>query len=153
MTIRAATLADRDDIITLLREFQAITPYATHEISDQKFEEFVSHYLNPRPFEHIILLYEKDGKIEGLLAGMVTSGVHWFSENKCAAELAWYVRPSARQGTGPIRLLMAYEKWAKLVGCCKVSMMVIEGDSRQTLSKMYRKLGYESTEETFVREI
>lgn len=152
MTIRAATLADIDEVYTISREFQATSPYRDHEISDDKFYSFLTYYLTPKPLEHIVLVYEKE-KIEGLIAAQVTTGNHFFSEHKIATELVWFVRPKARNGSAPIRLLHAYEEWAELVGCQKVSLTVVEGESREMLTRMYNKMGYESTEETFVREI
>lgn len=153
MTIRAATLADMDELIDLIKEFKDDTPYADQIISDEHFVTFLTHYLTPRPAEHIVLVLEKNNEIVGLIAGAITAGLHFFSENKVAGELAWYVSPAHRNGTGPIRLLHAYEDWAELMGCTKVSLSVLETEHRPTLSKMYRKLGYNSVEETFVRDI
>jgi GNAT superfamily N-acetyltransferase len=153
MAIRTAGIADMDQMYDLCQEFQAASPYADIPISDDKYYEFLNHYLTPKPDDHIVLIYEKEGIIEGMLAGIITSGIHFFSENKVATELAWYVRPAARNTSAPIRLLHAYEEWAKLMGCQKVSLATLNNEYRETLTKMYIKMGYLSTEETFVRDI
>ena len=153
MTVRAATIDDIDNVYTLCREFQAISPYADQEISPDHFYHFLRHYLKPKPEEHIILLYIRDGEPVGIIAGQITVGSHFFDENRIATELVWYVQPELRRGMAPMRLLQAYEQWAELMGCKKVSLSAVENKHRAALSQMYEKMGYQSTEETFVRDI
>ncbi len=155
MTIRAATMDDIDEVYLITKEFQRNSPYADQDISDEKFYKFLTYYLTPMPKAHMVLVYEHEetGKIEGIIAGMITIGSHFFSENRVATEMVWYVRPEHRKGTAAIRLLHAYEDWAELMGCQKVSLTCVANEFREMLTKMYIKMGYKSTEETFVREI
>ncbi len=153
MTIRAATLEDINEVHLICREFQAISPYSSHMISDEKFYEFLEFYLTPKPEEHMVLVYETEGDIQGILAGIMTVGSHFFSESRVATELVWFVREEHRRGMAPIRLLRAYEAWAKLMGASKVSLTAVDNKHREMLTQMYKKLGYKSTEETFVREL
>ena len=153
MTIRVAKLADIGEVYTICREFQAISPYADYEISKEKFYEFLQFYLQAKPQEHMVLIYETEGAIQGILAGIMTVGSHFFSESRVATELVWFVREEHRRGMAPIRLLRAYEAWAKLMGASKVSLTAVDNKHREMLTQMYKKLGYKSTEETFVREL
>ncbi len=153
MTIKVATVEDIDAVYLLCREFQAISPYADQEISKEKFYEFLEFYLQPDPNAHMVLIYETEGAIEGIIAGIMTVGSHIFSTNRVATELVWYVREDHRRGMAPIRLLRAYEGWAKLMGAKKVSLTAVDNEHREMLTAMYHKLGYKSTEETFIRTL
>lgn len=153
MSVRVATIDDVSEVYRLCLGFKAISPYADHPISETHFLGFLNHYLKPKPEEHNVFVYEREGKLRGIIAGLITVGSHFFDEHRVATELVWYVEPELRTGMAPIRLLQAYERWAELMGCKKVSLSAVENSHREALTKMYNKMGYESTEETFVREI
>ena len=153
MTVRTATIDDIDDVYALCREFQAMSPYCDIDVSEEHFYKFLAHYLEPKPKEHIIMVYEKDGEIGGIIAGQITVGSLFFSENRIATEMVWYVEPHLRAGMAPMRLLQAYEKWAEMMGCKKISLAALDTAQRPALTSMYEKMGYVSTEETFVRDI
>jgi GNAT superfamily N-acetyltransferase len=152
MSVRTATVDDIQEVYRLCKLFKEISPYADHPISDDHFFSFLKHYLKPNPTEHNVFVYERDG-LKGLIAGQITVGSHFFDEHRIATELVWYVEPELRHGMAPIRLLQAYEQWAELMGCKKISLSAVENKFRPTLSRMYEKMGYVSTEETFVRDV
>lgn len=153
MPVRAATMSDLEELLQIVKDFYYSSPYKDQPVSDEKFSTLLRHFITPQPFEHMAFVYERDGELTGALIGQATTGDHLFSENKVASEVMWYVKPDSRGGMAPIRLLFAYEDWAELAGCKKISMGLMAGDQRESITKMYRRMGYTSVEETFLRDI
>ncbi len=151
--IRTATPGDFSSLMKLVKEFKEESPYKDKFVSQEKYEERVEFFLNPRPEEHIVFVLEIQGEVVGLIAGVVTIGEHIFSEDKTAVELVWYVTPDHRSSSGSLRLIKAYEKWAKLVGCTQSTMSNLVNPSMDRLTKIYNKLGYTLTEQTFTKEL
>ena len=91
-------------------------------------------------------------KIVGCICGIITN--FWFARNtKVAAELGWWVNEEHRGSTASIRLLQAFENWAKEHGVKAITMsdLVINGDT--PAGPIYKKLGYELVERAHVKGV
>lgn len=66
-----------------------------------------------------ILVYEDSGQIEGVLCFVIFP--HYFSGERCANELIWYVEPGHR-GKGSLELLWAAEKMAYEMGAIRMQL-------------------------------
>jgi GNAT superfamily N-acetyltransferase len=75
---------------------------------------------------------------------------YFFNDDFYVADLGFYVDPSYRMTTLPIRLLAAAEAWAKLQGNALVLGITAPTDAAK-LTKTYSKLGY-STWGTVMRK-
>ena len=104
-------------------------------------------------------------KLEQILhcgACIVTDNVDGFillceTTNLCnpspiAAEVAWYVSPSARGGAGA-RLLKAAIDYCKVKNIYALSMMYIQSSMPESIAKIYDKLGFSLQETTYVKRI
>lgn len=112
---------------------------------------------NPAQIEKTVndLLLNPDARIliagngktaEGMLAFMVYP--HYFSGEKTAIELAWWVEPEARGRLG-LELLKYAENAARAMGA--VSMQMIAPDKE--IERLYGRLNYEHVESTYQKEL
>jgi hypothetical protein len=95
-----------------------------------------------------IFLLENDGIIIGMLACVVTE--YLFSNRRVTTDLAWFVDKDHRGGTKSIRLIKAYEDWARSVGAEYICMADIT--NMQELGVLYKRLGYSLVESSYAKE-
>ena len=90
--------------------------------------------------------------LRGVLIG--TIGQHFLSPVLIAQEIMWYVHPEFRNGTGGIRLVSEFEKWAKELGAFAVVMASFKGtDSDDRLSAIYDRRGYSLIEQHYFKPV
>lgn len=144
--IRTATEDDVFNLLILGKEFSREAP-KSHKWNKDKTEQFfLSSFLNPNME---IFVIDVDGEIEGALVGLLSE--LWLSHTVQATELAWFVSKEYRGKPASIRLMKAFEKWAKESGATQVGMGDIEGVS--SLEKVYNRLGYERAETIYLKEL
>ena len=96
-----------------------------------------------------IFVIDVGGEIEGALVGLLSE--LYMSHTVQATELAWFVSKDYRGKPASIRLMKAFEKWAKESGANQVGMGDIEGIS--SLENLYNRLGYERAETVYLKEL
>jgi len=143
--IRKATEADTLDLLILAKQFYK--EYDTgYTIDMGLLAENVSAMIASE--DYLVLVLEKDGSAEGLLLGYASSP--FFSRDKIASELAWFLSKDVRGFKESTLLIDAYEEWAKGKGCKFITMSDIEVLS--SLQKLYESRGYTLMEKTYVKE-
>lgn len=142
--VRFATDADKFTCIRLLRE--------SHEAAGFTFP-FQAAYAAALFDSHMshayacILVLEHDAHVQGVL--MASWFEHPFGAGRYAKETVWYVAPIAR-GRGAIKMLDAYEAWAKEQGCAAVGMASLVTND---VSRLYERRGFAPVETHFVKSI
>lgn len=105
--IRPATLSDKEAVIGLLREFFGQTEYSDLGWSQKSIEDIVERLITT---DSAVILVS-DG-VTGLIGGYLTP--YWMNMDKVfAQEMFWYVSKEHRGGSLGIRLLNAFQEWAK----------------------------------------
>ena len=74
---------------------------------------------------------------------------HPFGAGRIAKETVWYVAREAR-GRGAIKMLDAYEGWARSVGCVSVGMASL---ATNDVSSLYERRGYSAVETHFMKPL
>jgi len=99
----------------------------------------------------ILGLYVEEELVGGL-AAMVAPDM--YDGRATATEFFWYTTPEHRQGTYPIRLIRAYEQWARDKGVAPtdIRMASLAGENEEQLDRLYRKLGYRLLERHYEKE-
>jgi N-acetylglutamate synthase-like GNAT family acetyltransferase len=147
--VRDATAADEDAILEMARQFVAFAPYAdTFTATDEELRMTISQFImSAKSF-----VAEVDGKVVGMLTAVLTP-VWYAPSHKAAVELAWWVDPAHRKGMSGIRLVQAFEKWAKEQGASMVSMSNLEVDDNGLVANMLNRFGYRMSEQTHSKRI
>tara|TARA_R110000744_G_scaffold183704_1_gene303086 strand:- start:85 stop:543 length:459 start_codon:yes stop_codon:yes gene_type:complete len=144
--IRVATPDDVFDILILAKEFSKEAP-SSHKWNKEKTEQFILSALQNTNMT--IFVIDVGGEIEGALVGLLSE--LYMSHTVQATELAWFVSKDYRGKPASIRLMKAFEKWAKESGADQVGMGDIEGIS--SLENLYNRLGYERAETVYLKEL
>jgi len=95
-------------------------------------------------------LYGEDGVIHGALGGILAPDI--FNGHTVAIEAFWYVLPEHR-GSGAIRLVKAYEDWARSRGARRVSMVHLLNLQPGRLGDLYVRLGYRAVETNYIKDL
>jgi GNAT superfamily N-acetyltransferase len=143
--LKIGTIHDIDDVETLTRAFISEYKIPVTYNREVLLKNFRASEGSP---DTVVILLRKNEKVIGFLVGFANSPL--FSTDKIATEAAWYVYPEHR-GRGSLKLLQAYEYWAKHVAKCKLIQMLHLGDER--LDKLYERKGYRKSEVCYIKEI
>jgi GNAT superfamily N-acetyltransferase len=142
MTIRAATLTDKAQVIGLLKEAHAGGGFNDPEgftgfvfPFDPAYAErlFLVHLNNVRA---LCLVHDVDGLAQGVLMAAVAEDS--LSPTVIAKETVWWINPSHR-GRAAFEMLDAYEAWARKMGCATCTMG-LKSDPRS--ADLYARRGY-----------
>lgn len=152
MSLKLATLEDRDDVLRMCRSFFEVTPYASVcTYNDLKVDALLKLAHTSNYQECLFLLFEENGIPHGLIVGYATQTP--FSDDLIAAELAWWVDPEYRGTKGSMELVLAYETWARKIGCKHITMSLLPSLTNPKVEDYYEKLGYVKTEISYLKEL
>lgn len=145
--MRQATHDDIEALIELGRPFLAAHPaLASVVVTDEQLHGVLTNIM-----EHgvIIVAESIDGSLIGALAGIVAP--MWCAPDiKCAAELAWWMKPGHRTGMTAVRMVRDFEKWAKQQNATHTVMSSIPALGSRA-SALIGRLGYTAVETSYVK--
>lgn len=144
--IRKANQADVFDLLVLARGFSREAP-TMHKWDKEKTEQLLNMVIDTPSC--VAYVWEEDGEIVGGLLGVLQP--LFMSHTLVAAELAWFVDESVRGKRGALRLVKAFEGWAKEHDADYITMADIEGIAN--LGLLYERLGYKKTETSYSKRI
>lgn len=142
---RAATVEDIPAIVMLAlafseaeyREFVVSTPEALAE---------VARLIIAGPMT-AGCIHEQDGVIVGMIGMMASTNP--FSGEIVASEVAWWMTPKARGGSGAMRLLRWAEAWAREQGATRFQMIA----PNDRVGAFYERLGFKRMEIHYQRRL
>lgn len=98
------------------------------------------------------------GSIHGLFAGDrllgIIGGILFRDPNDdalVASEMFWFVPREHRGTLGSLRLVDAYESWAKNMGAERLTMIHLEALAPAALEKLYLRKGYTKVESHYIK--
>ncbi|MDH4990853.1 GNAT family N-acetyltransferase [Aquamicrobium lusatiense] len=139
-TVRHATPEDRLAIIRLLKESHGAAGF-TFPFSAPHADMLFRRHMECG----LVLVCGKPA--HGVL--MAATFDHPFGAGKWAKETVWYIAPSSR-GRSALRMLDAYEAWAREQGCTTIGMASLASND---VSKIYERRGYAPAETHFVKAL
>ena len=145
--VRKAEEQDLLDVLLLIKQFHKTTPsyYGTFNSAKMKANlEGLATSDNT-----VVFVLEKDNSIIGFLVGMWSE--HLFSDSRVASELGFFIEEDHRGGRAFLKLIKAYEEWAKEQSCDCICMSDIT--EIQTLETLYSRFGYSKAETSYIKEL
>ena len=142
MEVRQASRLDRDRVISILRESHAERGYTfpfKPDFADRLFQQHLAS-----PMACVLLLGQP---ATGIL--MAVAMEHPFGMGRISSESLWYILPEAR-GRGGIRMLDAYEAWARSLGCVAAGLASLTSND---VSRLYERRGYSAVETHFMKPL
>ncbi|MGL6086631.1 MAG: GNAT family N-acetyltransferase [Enterobacterales bacterium] len=148
--IRNATFFDIPEILRLADVYvrEEVEPTGHHSaVWDAKM---MAHNLmtSMQTNEDIVLLAIEDGQILGYLWAASHCLAPW-SPVRVASDYLFYVVPRHRGSRAAIRLVRAYQEWAKEIECAEVRLSVASGIHHDRTEKLYQRLGFTPYASTF----
>lgn len=138
--IRNATHEDIDVLVLLGREMHKESRYREMPFSEPKVRNLLAGMIvDPNG---CLLVYEKDGKITGGIAGFISE--HYFSTGKIASDLALFITQDKRGGMAAARLVKAFAQWATEAGADIVQVGVTTGVNTDGVERLYNALGFKN---------
>jgi GNAT superfamily N-acetyltransferase len=145
VTIRKAVEADIPTLVELGRRLHDESPhFVRYEYSSEKVAALARRLivgeslLSPPPGG--VLVAELEGRIVGMIVGLVIE--HFFGSSRFATDLTFYVAPEHRGGSTAVRLIRAFEEWARENG----AQYFVPGTSTEIQPErtleLYKHLGY-----------
>lgn len=143
--IRVATTVDTEQLVALGRRFLASSGYGV-KVPDDEAREGIEMLIHSGR----VFVAEKDKKIVGALGARMTN--LWFSQSlTVASELMWWVDEEHRGTLAAVRLVGAFEAWAKAEGAHFIAMSDITGLGN--VDKLLKRLGYKCVERAHVKGV
>jgi GNAT superfamily N-acetyltransferase len=149
VTVRHATGDDLDQVATLGGHFHEQTAWAKRIPYSHSDAVIWAQTM----MDHGLLIVADNGeKLVGVVGGLK----HPFLNNRSyiiGAELLWWIEPEYRNGGLGKQLLLTIEQAAFEAGCRLWSMMTLEAVEPEKAGAIYKKLGYELTEHSYLKEL
>lgn len=142
MDVRFAVAQDRDRVVSLLRESHIAAGFAWPFMASYADRLFQQHIASPKACVLVL-----DQPARGVL--MAVAYEHPFGAGCIAKETVWFVTETAR-GRGAIKMLDAYETWARSTGCVSAGMASLASND---VSKLYERRGYVAVETHFMKSL
>jgi len=146
-SVRKATLGDLPRLMRLSKEFYDASPYNGRLTFDEsKLKNVLKMLISSDDSIGTIFIGTKS---QGLLACM---GVEpFFSTDRVATEVMWWVSPQDRGSGIAQELIEAYEGWCRLHGYRMAQMVLLDALKGSSVDRFYTKKGYELTEKAYIK--
>lgn len=152
MPIRMATLEDIPALVEGGRRMHGLTRFKHFDYNAQRVAAGFEGLISQGQHKYVFMVAESgSGQIVGALIGVLEQ--HIFSEQLTASIMHFDVLPEARMGGYGVRLLKAFETWAKNRNVLEICFGVnsgVEGDLAP-LARFAARLGYQKVGENFVK--
>jgi hypothetical protein len=147
--IRLATANDEEAILAMAQEFISFSPYADFaSTTDDELRATIKWCMS----NATIFVAENGGTLIGMLVAVIAP--MWYAPTALvASEMAWWINTEHRRGTAAIRLVQAFENWARENGAIAVCMSNLQVDNANAVCGMLNRMGYNRTEQTHTKRI
>jgi len=102
-------------------------------------------------YPSVILSLWKDGELAGGLGGLIAPDL--YDARPYAQEFFWFIGKAYRGGTGAIRLLNAFEAWARERLVSEIRMVHMVSSQEDQLERLYTRLGYVKVEVCYRKQL
>lgn len=148
-TLRLATLDDVPALLELGKDLYKDSPLEFMKFDFSKVRENLeAAILNPK--EWLVLVSHDEGKPVGCLVAYVFNPL--YSKEKIACEVLWHLLPEHRKGRRGVDMMVAFEYWAKLMGCA-VAQYGWMTSSPARMEELYEKRGLKMVEKVYFKEL
>jgi GNAT superfamily N-acetyltransferase len=143
-TLKQATIEDNDNVLAMVKEYAYTSPYKD-KVNKEALELLVKEFLVEK--DKVVFYVVQDNLPIGFIAGAAVPFI--LGLDTIATEFAWWVHPDFRLNGVGLRLIDAFEAWAKEEGC---SMVALSSTDEGT-GEVYTKRGYSLAEHTYMKTV
>lgn len=141
MKIRLAQASDEEALLEMGKTMHAESRFAHFPLQEDKLRQVVSVSLQD-PKGHCILVAESaTAGLVGMLGGYVLP--LFFTDALIAQDKFFYVLPEHRGSSAAVKLLMAFERWAKNRQVAEIDINMSVDIDRARFDRFMRHAGYQ----------
>lgn len=111
----------------------------------------VLHQCFTNPDWLALVLEEEDGRVVGFFCAVATE--HFFSTDRYACDLAFYIEPEKRGGMIAVRVIKAYEAWCRIKQVVEVHIGISTDVDAARTAAFYQKMGFHSPAMGFRKKV
>lgn len=150
MTIRFATLEDIPALVEGGCRMHALTRFRDQPYNATRTAQAFASLITQGKGKYAFLVAESsDRRVVGALIGVMEQQI--FSDVHTASVMHFDVLPEARMGGHGVRLLKAFEQWAKNRRAFEICFGVNSETDVERLGRFARRMGYQCVGENFVK--
>ncbi|MNO20209.1 hypothetical protein D3C76_99580 [compost metagenome] len=146
--IRPATHDDIPRLVELGALLHGTSSYSNSSFNPQKVATLLGNLIDG---QGVVFAAVVNGQVVGAFAGGVSE--QWFSDDLLAYEYSIFIEPSKRHGVIALKLVLAFQAWAKAKGAKEIHMGITTGISVEGTSRLYRRLGFTYVGPLFKMEV
>jgi GNAT superfamily N-acetyltransferase len=129
-----------------------LTRFREHPFNDLKLANALGDMIERGKNRYVLLVAESaEQRIVGVMIGVLEQ--HIFSDHLVASVMHYDVLPEARMGGYGVRLLKAFEQWAKNRQVGEINFGVNSGDESEAVGRFAQKMGFTKVGENFVKNV
>lgn len=147
--IRPATIDDIPRILELGAMLHASSSYNRMAFVPAKAGAFLQALMAGDG--GVVFVAEVDGVVVGGMAGGIVD--QWFSDDLIAYDFSIFVEPRRRNGVIAIRLMTAFEEWARLQGAKQIHMGIGTDLNVEGTGRLYEHMGFRLFGPLYMKEI
>lgn len=150
MSIRFARIQDVPALVEGASRMHALTRFKAQPFSAQKVAQAFVDLIEQGKGKYAFFVAESgQGRIVGALIGVMEQQI--FSDAWTASVMHYDVLPEARMGGYGVRLLRAFEQWAKNRSAFEITFGVNSGLEIAMLSQFAGRMGYRKVGENYAK--
>jgi GNAT superfamily N-acetyltransferase len=152
MPIRFATVNDIPAMVALGKRMHAITRFRTMPYDEQRVARTLRVALEQGRDRYVCFLAEDgEGQIVGGLLAVLER--HIFTDQVTASVMQYEVLPEKRMGGYGVRLMKAFEQWARNRRVAEISFGINSGEGYAQVGAFARRIGFQPVGENFVKAV
>jgi GNAT superfamily N-acetyltransferase len=150
MSIRFATVQDVPAMVALGKRMHAITRFRTMPYNEERVARSLRTALEQGKGRYVCFLAEDaQGQVVGGLLAVLER--HIFTDQVTASVMQYEVLPEKRMGGHGLRLMKAFEQWARNRQVAEISFGVNSGEGYAQVGAFARRIGFQPVGENFVK--
>jgi len=151
LRVRPATLMDLGEYARLGEQFIAASPLGQEAGSN--IEDTVRFLITALDNPNIgMWLAERDGRVIGICSAMAYP-LYFRPDYTIVQELWWWLTPEARGSGAGQMMFKEIERWAKEKNASALTMIALDDERVEKVSKFYRRAGFRPMERLFFKEL
>lgn len=147
-TLRIAAVEDLPRLAHLAEEFYSSTD-VLHGFHLDRFIALWTTLLGNG--SGVVFLLEKGGEIIGTIGGVCYPET--YSPRLISQEFHMFIAKEHRGGFGLLKLMRAFENWAREKGCTEVRIAHLHDLQPERLGPFYQRLGYKQLEVNYMKKL
>lgn len=151
MAIRFATMNDLPGLIEGASRMHALTRFRNQPFNAQKVANAFADLIRDPSGKYVFFVATSaDESLVGALIGVVEQQI--FTDAYTASIMHFDVLPEARMGGHAVRLIKAFEQWAKNRQVVEIYFGINSDTDADLVSRFARKMGYYKVGENFTKK-